>query len=85
MLDQISDPNIKLLDCTVPGFRITERSVAEMAKDIKEVASELPAKGTVIVMQLFDNSIYCTTDPGRKVRCSCQKKARTAPIMLKVL
>jgi hypothetical protein len=40
-LDQISDPNIKLLDCTVPGFRITEQSVAEMAKDIKEVASEL--------------------------------------------
>jgi hypothetical protein len=58
MLDQISDPNIKLLDCTVPGFRITERSIAEMAKDIKEVASELSAKGTVIVMQLFDNSIY---------------------------
>ncbi len=58
MLDQITDPNIKLLDCTVPGFRITERSVAEMAKGIKEVASELSAKGTVIVMQLFDNSIY---------------------------
>ncbi len=32
MLDQISDPNLKLLDCTVPGFRITERSVADMAK-----------------------------------------------------
>jgi hypothetical protein len=58
MLDQISDPNTKLLDCTVPGFRLTERSVAEMAKDIKEIASELPAKGTVFVMQLFDNSIY---------------------------
>jgi hypothetical protein len=58
MLDQISDPDIKLMDRTVPGFRITERSVAEMAKDIKEIASELPAKGTVIVMQLFDNSIY---------------------------
>jgi hypothetical protein len=58
MLDQISDPNLKLLDCTVPGFRLTERSVAEMAKDIKGIASELNAKGTVIVMQLFDNSIY---------------------------
>ena len=58
MLDKISDPNFKLLDCTVPGFRLTERSVAEMAKDIKEIASELHAKGTVIVMQLFDNSIY---------------------------
>ncbi len=58
MLDQVSDPNTKLLDCTVPGFRLTERSVAEMAKDIKEIASELPAKSTVFIMQLFDNSVY---------------------------
>jgi len=58
MLDQISDPNLKLLDCTVPGFRITEQSVADMAKEIKGIASELPPKSTAIVMQLFDNSIY---------------------------
>jgi hypothetical protein len=69
MLDQISDPNLKLLDCTVPGFRITEQSVADMAKEIKGIASFLTTAST--------------TDPGKRARCSCPRRAQTASIMLK--
>jgi hypothetical protein len=42
----------------VPGFRLTERATAEMAADIAEVCAELPDNNTVVVCQLFDNSIY---------------------------
>ncbi len=42
----------------MPGFRLTKRTTAEMAADIAEVCSELPDNNTVVVCQLFDNSIY---------------------------
>jgi len=58
ILDAVQDENVRILDSTVPGFRLTERATAEMAADIAEVCAELPDSNTVVVCQLFDNSVY---------------------------
>jgi lysophospholipase L1-like esterase len=58
ILDTIQDESVRILDSTVPGFRLTERATAEMAADIAEVCAELPDNNTIVVCQLFDNSIY---------------------------
>jgi hypothetical protein len=58
ILDSVQDESVRILDSTVPGFRLTEPATAEMAADIAEVCAELPDNNTVVVCQLFDNSIY---------------------------
>ncbi len=58
ILDSVQDESVRILDSTVPGFRLTELATAEMAADIAEVCAELPDNNTVVVCQLFDNSIY---------------------------
>jgi hypothetical protein len=58
ILDTITADNVRILDATVPGFRLTERSAADMASEIADICSELPSENTVVVCQLFDNSIY---------------------------
>ncbi len=48
ILDSVQDESVRILDSTVPGFRLTERATAEMAADIAEVCAEL----CVVVCQL---------------------------------
>jgi hypothetical protein len=55
ILDSVQDESVRILDSTVPGFRLTERATAEMAADIAEVCAKLPDNNTFVVCQLFDN------------------------------
>jgi hypothetical protein len=47
-----------VLDATVPGFRLTERFTQAMEGDLSEILKELPDDNTVVVFQVFDNSVY---------------------------
>jgi hypothetical protein len=58
ILGTITAENVRILDATVPGFRLMECAAADMASEIAEICSELPSENTVVVCQLFDNSIY---------------------------
>jgi hypothetical protein len=53
----------------VPGFRITENAVADMAADIQEKLQDLDRSQAVVVLQLLHNSAYeCLLLNGDKVR-----------------
>jgi hypothetical protein len=58
ILDTITADNVRILDATVPGFLLTERASTDMAAEIADICSELPSENTVVICQLFDNSIY---------------------------
>jgi hypothetical protein len=52
----------------MPGFRITEKSIAELSADLAERVADLDPENSVVVIQLLDNSVYeCLTVQGDKV------------------
>jgi hypothetical protein len=56
------------VDSTVPGFRISDKSVAELTADISDKLSELNPEKTVIVLQLLDNVSYeCRNEFGDRL------------------
>ncbi len=58
VIDHFHSDDIKVLDATVPGFRLTERFAQAMEGDLFEILKELPDDNTVVVFQVFDNSVY---------------------------
>ncbi len=50
--------DIRVLDATVPGFRLTERFTQAMEGDLSEILKELPDDNMVVIFQVFDNSVY---------------------------
>jgi hypothetical protein len=60
--------NLRVVDSTMPGFRITKQSNAELSADLAERVSDLDPDNTVIVIQLLDNSVFeCLTGQGDKI------------------
>jgi hypothetical protein len=52
----------------MPGFRITEQSIAELSADLAERVADLDPENTVVLIQLLDNSVFeCLTEQGDKV------------------
>jgi hypothetical protein len=58
LIDHLESANLTVVDSTVPGFRVSEKSVSEITSDITEKLSELDPAKTVIVLQLLDNVSY---------------------------
>ncbi len=62
--EHVDQDKFDIVDLCKPGFRISANSVAGL---VKKVESELrePAVGTcIVILQLFDNSVYQTGGPG---------------------
>jgi hypothetical protein len=57
-MDHLESARLTVVDSTVPGFRITESSVANLAADIEEKVTDMDPSKSVIIIQLLDNSIY---------------------------
>jgi hypothetical protein len=54
----LADTYLKVVDVSVPGFRISEKSVELMVEDLTAVLADLDDSKTVVVLQPFDNSIF---------------------------
>jgi hypothetical protein len=68
LIDHLESANLRVIDSTAPGFRISESSIAELTADLAERVSDLDPENTVVVIQLLDNSVFeCHTDQGDRV------------------
>ncbi len=68
LIDPLESTNLRVVDSTTPGFRVTDQSVAEMAAELAEKVSDLDPNDNVIVIQLLDNSSYeCKTLNGDRI------------------
>jgi hypothetical protein len=68
LIDHLESANLRVVDSTVPGFRITETAVAELSAELADKISDLDPKKNIILVQLLDNSCYeCKTQDGDRV------------------
>jgi hypothetical protein len=68
LIDHLESANLRVVDSTVPGFRISETAVAELSAELAEKISDLDPKKNVILVQLLDNSCFeCKTQDGDRV------------------
>jgi hypothetical protein len=68
LIDHLESANLRVVDSTAPGFRISESSIAELTADLAERVSDLDPENTVVVIQLLDNSVFdCHTNQGDRV------------------
>jgi hypothetical protein len=68
LIDPLESTNLRVVDSTTPGFRVTEQSVADMAAELAEKVSDLDPNDNVVVIQLLDNSSYeCKTPSGDRI------------------
>ncbi len=58
----LADTYLKVMDVSVPGFRISEKSVELMVEDLTAVLADLEDSKTVVVLQPFDNSIFFSSN-----------------------
>jgi hypothetical protein len=78
LIDQLESANLRVVDSTVPGFRITEKSVMEMAADLAEKIQDLDPSNTVVSIQLLDNSCFeCKTPEGAESFCVIKRMGVT--------
>jgi hypothetical protein len=54
----LTDTYLKVVDVSVPGFRISENSVEQMAEELSAAIADLDDSRTVVLIQPFDNSIF---------------------------
>jgi hypothetical protein len=54
----LADAYLKVVDVSVPGFRISESSVEQMVEDPTSAIADLDDSRTVVLIQSFDNSIF---------------------------
>jgi hypothetical protein len=68
LIDHLESANLSVVDSTMPGFHITEQSIAELSAYLAERVADLDPENTVVVIQLLDNSVFeCLTEQGDKV------------------
>jgi hypothetical protein len=68
LIDHMESANLRVVDSTMPGFRITEQSIAELSADLAERVSDLDPDNTMVVIQLLDNSVFeCLTEQGDRI------------------
>jgi hypothetical protein len=54
----LTDTYLKVVDVSVPGFRISENSVELMTEELTAAIADLDDSRTVVLIQPFDNSIF---------------------------
>ncbi len=53
LIDPLESANLRVVESTVPGFRITEQSVADISTDLAEKVSDLDPSKNVVLVQLL--------------------------------
>jgi hypothetical protein len=53
---------LKVVDLSVPGWRITEANISALSQQISEIVSKENDAAPVVIFQLFDNNFYYGTD-----------------------
>ena len=56
--DPLASTHLKVVDVSIPGFRISEAAVESMVTDLEVAVSGLADDTTVVLIQPFDNSIF---------------------------
>jgi hypothetical protein len=75
----LTDTYLRVVDVSVPGFRISEKSVELMVEDLTAALADLDDSKTVVLIQPFDNSIFShATAMGKR---TSPKKGGTGSIM----
>jgi hypothetical protein len=68
LIDHLESANLRVVDSTVPGFRVTEHSVTELSADLAEKVSDLDPTKNVVLVQLLNNSCYeCRNPDGDRI------------------
>jgi hypothetical protein len=63
LADCMDDQDIKVVDLTMPGWLITEKSIDKAVTDLVKVLEEDTELETVIIYHLFDNNVYFSVQP----------------------
>ncbi len=58
VIDHFQSEKVKVLDATVPGFRLNDRFTQAMEGDLADILKDLPDENTVVIFQLFNNSVF---------------------------
>ncbi len=58
LVDELDETCLEVMDISVRGWRLTEASVDEKAKELTEIVSSMDPVKTTIIYQLYDNSSY---------------------------
>ncbi len=65
LIDHLESANLRVVDSTVPGFRISESTVADMVADLAERVEGLDPEKTAVCIQLLDNVSFECKLPNR--------------------
>ncbi len=77
LIDHLESANLRVVDSTVPAFRISETSVADLSAELADKISDLDPRKNVILVQLLDNSCYeCKTPEGDRILLKLGKYGR---------
>ncbi len=60
----VPEDNWRVVDLTTPGWRISDASVREKIAELEQLADNLEIEKSVVVLQLYDNSVYMAGGPG---------------------
>jgi hypothetical protein len=55
MTDELDDTCLEVVDISVRGWRLSEKTVEEKVKELTEIVSQCDEKRTTVVYQLYDN------------------------------
>jgi hypothetical protein len=58
LADCLDDMGLEVIDLSVPGWTVTEKNVEKAVADLEKELSTSSDLDTVIIYQLFDNSVY---------------------------
>ncbi len=58
LADELDETCLEVLDISVRGWRVTETSVKEKAKELAEIVSTTDKTRTTVIYQLYDNTSY---------------------------
>ncbi len=60
----VPEEDWRVLDLMTPDWQILDASVQEKILEIEQVAAEVELDKAVVVLQLYDNSVYMAGGPG---------------------
>jgi len=63
LTDELEETCLEVMDISVRGWRLTDASVKEKAKDLADIVSTMDESRTTIVYQLLDNMSYYIKKP----------------------
>ena len=66
LAEAMMSTHLRVVDVSMPGFRVSENSVESLVTDLEEAMIGLDDASTVVLLQPFDNSIFFLAKPEAK-------------------